>query len=136
MEEARTSRCSASGPQAIDIGKQAVTVTSGTERDQRGGRAQETGSSAQRGGSCPELAEWLRSWGVERDGRKHQPLRKPVFFLLEPEGVDCGAVPGVQGQGTARRPKTDKLAGPAGEGAARRRYSDSKRMIHLLPRVR
>jgi hypothetical protein len=60
----------------IDIGKQSVMVTvrvpSGTRR---GGRAQETREFGTTRRQLLELADWLRSHGVERAGNgKHQRL--------------------------------------------------------------
>jgi hypothetical protein len=53
----------------IDIGKQAVMVTVRVpSATRRGGRAQETREFGTTRRQLLELADWLRSWGVERAG--------------------------------------------------------------------
>jgi transposase len=69
----------------IDIGKQAVMVTVRVPSEvRRGGRAQETREFGTTRRQLLELADWLRSWGVERAGMEAaSDYWKPVFFLLE-----------------------------------------------------
>src|SRR3974377_408514 len=80
----------------IDIGKRTVMATVGVP------------SEARRGGLG--LAGWLRSWQVERAGMEStSDYWKPVFFLLEREGLDCLLYQASQVKALPGRPKTDKL---------------------------
>ena len=56
------------------------------------------------------LADWLRCWGVSRAGLEStSDYWKPVFFLLEREGLDCVLYQASQVRALPGRPKTDKL---------------------------
>ena len=56
------------------------------------------------------LAGWLRCWGVSRAGLEStSDYWKPVFFLLEREGLDCVLYQASQVRALPGRPKTDKL---------------------------
>jgi transposase len=35
------------------------------------------------------LADWLRCWGMTKVGMEATGYWKPVFFLLESQGLDC-----------------------------------------------
>jgi transposase len=95
----------------IDIGKQLVSVTvrvpSGTRR---GGRAQETREFGTTRRQLLALADWLRCWGVTKAGMEStSDYWKPVYFLLEREGLDCLLYQSSQVKALPGRPKTDKL---------------------------
>jgi hypothetical protein len=111
MEEAEDEPLFCERAAGIDIGKQAVMVTvrvpSGTRR---GGRAQETREFGTTRRQLLELADWLRSWGVERAGMEStSDYWKPVFFLLEQQGFDCVLYPASKVKAQPGRPKTDLL---------------------------
>ena len=111
MEEADDEPLFRERAAGIDIGKQTVMVTvrvpSGTRR---GGRAQETREFGTTRRQLLELADWLRSWGVERAGMEStSDYWKPVFFLLEQQGFDCVLYPASKVKALPGRPKTDKL---------------------------
>src|SRR5580704_13938124 len=56
------------------------------------------------------LADWLRTWQVERIGMESTSgYCKPVFFLLEREGFDCLLYQASQVKALPGRPKTGKL---------------------------
>jgi transposase len=56
------------------------------------------------------LADWLRTWQVERIGMEStSDYWKPVFFLLEREGFDCLLYQASQVKALPGRPKTGKL---------------------------
>jgi transposase len=56
------------------------------------------------------LADWLRTWQVERVGMEATgDYWKPVYFLLEQQGLDCDLYPAAQVKALPGRPKTDKL---------------------------
>ena len=111
MEEAEDEPLFCERAAGIDIGKQVVMVTvrvpSGTRR---GGRAQETREFGTTRRQLLELADWLRSWGVERAGMEStSDYWKPVFFLLEQQGFDCVLYPASKVKALPGRPKSDKL---------------------------
>ena len=119
MEEAEDEPLFCERAAGIDIGKQAVMVTVRVPSEtRRGGRAQETREFGTTRRQLLELADWLRSWGVERAGMEStSDYWKPVFFLLEQQGFDCVLYQASQGQGAARAAE-DRQAGLglAGEG--------------------
>ena len=95
----------------IDIGKGMISVTvrvpGGTRR---GGRMQETREYGTTRRQLLALADWLRSWSVEKTGMEStSDYWKPVFFLLEREGFDCDLYPASRVKALPGRPKTDKL---------------------------
>jgi transposase len=95
----------------IDIGKQMVAVTIRVPSEaRRGGRAQETREFGTTRRELLALADWLRCWGVERAGMEAtSDYWKPVFFLLEREGLECLLYQASQVKALPGRPKTDKL---------------------------
>jgi transposase len=95
----------------IDIGKQAVMVTIRVPSETRkGGRAQETREFGTTRRQLLELADWLRCHGVTRAGMEAtSDYWKPVFFLLEQQGLDCVLYQASQVKALPGRPKTDKL---------------------------
>lgn len=69
MEEAEDEPLFCERAAGIDIGKQSVMVTVRVPGEtRRGGRAQETREFGTTRRQLPELADWLRSWDVERAG--------------------------------------------------------------------
>jgi hypothetical protein len=63
------------------------------------------------------LADWLRCWGVSRAGMEStSDYWKPVFFLLEREGLDCVLYQASQVRALPGWPKTQAGLGLAGEG--------------------
>jgi len=76
----------------------------------RGGRAQETREFGTTRRQLLELADWLRSWGVERAGMEStSDYWKPVYFLLEQQGFGCVLYQASKVKAQPGRPKTDKL---------------------------
>ena len=58
-----------------------------------GGRQQETREFGTTRRELLALADWLRSWGVERAGMEStSDYWKPVFFLLEQQVFDCRSI--------------------------------------------
>ncbi|HEY2308560.1 MAG TPA: IS110 family transposase [Streptosporangiaceae bacterium] len=111
MEEADDEPLFRERAAGIDIGKQAVMVTVRVPSEtRRGGRAQETREFGTTRRQLLELADWLRSWGVERAGMEStSDYWKPVFFLLEQQGFDCVLYQASKVKALPGRPKTDKL---------------------------
>src|ERR1700689_32006 len=111
MEEAEDEPLFCERAAGIDIGKQTVMVTVRVPSEtRRGGRAQETREFGTTRRQLLELADWLRSWGVERAGMEStSDYWKPVFFLLEQQGFDCVLYPASKVKALPGRPKTDKL---------------------------
>src|SRR5690348_12888728 len=57
-----------------------------------------------------EMADWLRSWQVERAGMEAtSDYWKPVYFVLEREGLGCLLYQVSQVKALPGRPKTDRL---------------------------
>ena len=111
MEEAEDEPLFRERAAGIDIGKRAVMVTVRVPSEtRRGGRAQETREFGTTRRQLLELADWLRSWGVERAGMEStSDYWKPVFFLLEQQGFDCVLYPAAKVKALPGRPKSDKL---------------------------
>jgi transposase len=95
----------------IDIGKATVMVTVRVPSDTRKGRRQqETREFGTTRRELLALADWLRCWQVERAGMEAtSDYWKPVYFLLEREGLNCVLYHASQVKGLPGRPKTDKL---------------------------
>jgi transposase len=95
----------------IDIGKLLVSVTIRVASDtRRGGRQQETREFGTTRRQLLEMADWLRCWGVTRAGMEATgDYWKPVYFLLEREGLDLLLYQASQVKALPGRPKTDKL---------------------------
>jgi transposase len=111
MEEAEDEPLFCERAAGVDIGKQAVMVTVRVPSEtRRGGRQQETREFGTTRRQLLELADWLRSWGVERAGMEStSDYWKPVFFLLEQQGFDCVLYQASKVKAQPGRPKTDKL---------------------------
>jgi transposase len=95
----------------IDIGKKMIMVTIRVPSESRkGGRQQETREFGTTRRELLALADWLRTWQVERTGMEStSDYWKPVLFLLEREGLDCLLYHASQVKALPGRPKTDKL---------------------------
>ena len=111
MEEAADEPLFCERAAGIDIGKQMVMVTIRIPSEKRrGGRQQETREFGTTRRQLLELADWLRCWGVERAGMEStSDYWKPVFFLLEQQGLDCVLYHASQVKALPGRAKTDKL---------------------------
>jgi transposase len=92
----------------IDIGKAAVMVTVRVPSDgRRGRRQQETREFRAVRKDLLALADWLRCWGVTKVGMEATgDYWKPVYFLLEREGLDCVLHHASQVKALPGRPKT------------------------------
>jgi len=95
----------------IDIAKKTVMVTVRVPSEtRRGGRQQETREYGTTRRQLLDMADWLRSWGVERAGMEAtSDYWKPVYFLLEQQGLDCVLYPAAKVKAQPGRPKTDRL---------------------------
>jgi transposase len=111
MEESEDEPLFCERAAGIDIGKQMIMVTVRIPSDRRrGGRQQETRQFGTTRRQLLELADWLRVWGVERAGMEAtSDYWKPVYFLLEREGLDCVLYQASRVKVLPGRPKTDKL---------------------------
>ena len=111
MEEAEDEPLSCERAAGIDIGKQVVSVTIRVPSDtRRGGRQQETREFGTTRRQLLEMADWLRCWGVERAGMEAtSDYWKPVYFLLEQQGLDLLLYQASQVKALPGRPETDKL---------------------------
>ena len=111
MEEAGDEPLFCERAAGIDIGKQVVSVTIRVPSEtRRGGRQQETREFGTTRRQLLELADWLRCWQVERAGMEAtSDYWKPVYFLLEREGLDCLLYQASQVKALPGRPKTDRL---------------------------
>jgi transposase len=94
----------------IDIGKAAVMVTIRVPGDAGGRRQQETREFRAVRKDLLALADWLRCWQVAKVGMEATgDYWKPVYFLLEQQGLDCVLYHASQVKALPGRPKTDKL---------------------------
>jgi transposase len=111
MEEAGDEPLFCERAAGIDIGKQLVSVTIRVPSDtRRGGRQQETREFGTTRRQLLEMADWLRGHGVERAGMEAtSDYWKPVYFLLEREGLDLLLYQASRVKALPGRPKTDKL---------------------------
>ena len=94
----------------IDIAKAGIEVTIRVPSDTRaGGRQQETRSFGTTRRELLALADWLRSWGVTKAGMEATgDYWKPVYFVLESQGLDCELYHAAQVKALPGRPKTDR----------------------------
>jgi transposase len=111
LEEAEDEPLFCERAAGIDIGKQSVMVTVRVPSETRkGGRSQETREFGTARRQLLELADWLRSHGAERAGMEStSDYWKPVFFLLEQQGLECVLYQASKVKAQPGRPKTDKL---------------------------
>ena len=91
----------------IDIAKAGVEVTIRVPSDTRaGGRQQETRSFGTTRRQLLALADWLRSWGVTKAGMEATgDYWKPVYFVLESQGLDCELYHAAQVRALPGRPR-------------------------------
>lgn len=94
----------------IDIAKAGIEVTVRVPSDARAGRRQqETRSFATTRRDLMALADWLRSWEVTKTGMEATgDYWKPVYFVLESQGLDCRLYHAAQVKALPGRPKTDR----------------------------
>jgi transposase len=94
----------------IDIAKAGVEVTIRVPSDTTAGRRQqETRSFATTRRDLLTLADWLRGWGVTKAGMEATgDYWKPVYFVLESQGLDCQLYHAGQVKALPGRPKTDR----------------------------
>jgi transposase len=111
MQEAEDEPLFADRAAGIDIAKAGIEVTIRVPSDtRRGGRQQETRAFRTTRKDLLALAGWLRCWGVTKIGMESTgDYWKPVYFLLEAEGLDCVLYHAAQVKALPGRPKTDKL---------------------------
>jgi transposase len=110
MQEAEDGPLFAERAAGIDIAKTGIEVTIRVPSDtRRGGRQQETRSFRTVRKDLLALADWLRCWQVAKVGMESTgDYWKPVYFLLEREGLDCVLYHAAQVKALPGRPKTDK----------------------------
>src|SRR6266702_3125358 len=94
----------------IDIAKAGIEVTIRVPSDTTPGRRQqETRSFGTTRRELLALADWLRSWGVTKAGMEATgDYWKPVYFVLESQGLDCALYHAAQVKALPGRPKTDR----------------------------
>src|SRR6266581_5075895 len=94
----------------IDIAKAGIEVTIRVPSDTRPGRRQqETRSFGTTRRELLALADWLRAWGVTKAGMEATgDYWKPVYFVLESQGLDCELYHAAQVKALPGRPKTDR----------------------------
>jgi transposase len=111
MEEVQDEPLFCERAAGIDVGKKMVVVTVRVPGSGPGGRRrQETREFGTTRRQLLALAAWLRSWGVERAGMEAtSDYWKPLYFLLEREGLDCELYHAAQVKALPGRPKTDRL---------------------------
>ena len=107
MHEAEDEPLFAGRAAGIDIAKAGIEVTIRVPSDtRRGGRQQETRSFRTVRKDLLALADWLRCWQVTKVGMESTDYWKPVYFLLEREGLDCVLYHAAQVKALPGRPKT------------------------------
>ena len=111
MQEAEDEPLFADRAAGIDIAKAGIEVTIRVPSDtRRGGRQQETRSFRTTRKDLLALADWLRCWGVTKIGMESTgDYWKPVYFLLEREGLDCVLYHAAQVKALPGRPKADPV---------------------------
>src|SRR6266568_227226 len=94
----------------IDIAKAGIEVTIRVPSDTTPGRRQqETRPFGTTRRELLALADWLRAWGVTKAGMEATgDYWKPVYFVLESQGLDCALYHAAQVKALPGRPKTDR----------------------------
>ena len=117
MHEAEDEPLFAERAAGIDIAKAGIEVTIRVPSDtRRGGRQQEIRSFRTVRKDLLALADWLRCWQATKVGMESTgDYWKPVYFLLEREGLDCVLYHAAQVKALPGRPKTDPLTELPGE---------------------
>src|SRR5215471_5517042 len=110
MEEVEDEPLFADRVAGLDIGKAAVEVTVRVPSESAGGRRrQETRTFGTTRRELLDLAAWLACWEVTKAGMEATgDYWKPVFFLLESQGLDCELYNAGQVKALPGRPKTDR----------------------------
>jgi transposase len=113
----------------LDIAKAAVEVTIRVPSDTaRGRRRQETRTFGTTRRELLDLAAWLARWEVAKAGMEATgDYWKPVFFLLESQGLDCELYNAGQVKALPGRPKT----GRAEPGLARQDHRAGDDLFQL-----
>jgi transposase len=95
----------------IDTGKKMIMVTIRVPAGSGSGRRQmETREPGTARRALAGMADWLGSWQVVKVGMEAaSDYWKPVYFLLERAGFDCGLYPAAQVKALPGRPRTDRL---------------------------
>jgi transposase len=94
----------------LDIAKAGVDVAIRVPSETTPGRRQqETRALGTTRRELLALADWLRCWGVTKAGMEATgDYWKPVFFLLESQGLDCDLSNAAQVKALPGRPRTDR----------------------------
>src|SRR5882724_9023504 len=110
MEEIEDEPLFADRVAGLDIAKAAVEVTIRVPSDTAAGRRrQETRTFGATRRELLDLAAWLQRWEVTKAGMEATgDYWKPVFFLLESQGLDCELYNAGQVKALPGRPKTDR----------------------------
>src|SRR5215471_18199778 len=110
MEEVEDEPLFADRVAGLDIAKAAVEVTIRVPSDTASGRRrQETRTFGTTRRELLDLAAWLACWEVTKAGMEATgDYWKPVFFLLESQGLDCELYNAGQVKALPGRPKTDR----------------------------
>ena len=110
MEEVEDEPLFADRVAGLDIGKAEVEVTVRVPgHTAPGRRRQETRTFGTTRRELLDLAAWLRRWEVAKAGMEATgDYWKPVFFLLESQGLDCELYNAGQVKALPGRPKTDR----------------------------
>ena len=110
MEEVEDEPLFADRVAGLDIAKAAVEVTIRVPgRTASGRRRQKTRTFGTTRRELLELAAWLGGWEVAKAGMEATgDYWKPVFFLLESQGLDCELYNAGQVKALPGRPKTDR----------------------------
>src|SRR6266516_3004564 len=110
MEEVEDEPLFAERVAGLDIGKAGAEVTIRVPGNTAPGRRrQETRTFGTTRRELLDLAAWLHRWEVTRAGMEATgDYWKPVFFLLESQGLDCQLYNAAQVKALPGRPKTDR----------------------------
>jgi transposase len=110
MQDAEDEPLFAERVAGLDIAKAGVDVAIRVPGDSNPGRRQqETRAFGTTRRELLALADWLRCWGVTKVGMEATgDYWKPVFFLLESQGLSCDLYNAAQVKALPGRPKTDR----------------------------
>jgi len=110
MQDAEDEPLFAERVAGLDIAKAGVDVAIRVPGDSNPGRRQqETRAFGTTRRELLALADWLRCWGVTKVGMEATgDYWKPVFFLLESQGLGCDLYNAAQVKALPDRPKTDR----------------------------
>src|SRR6266567_6742336 len=110
MQDAQDEPLFAERVAGLDIAKAGVDAAIRVPSDSSPGRRQqETRAFGTTRKELLALADWLACWGVTKVGMEATgDYWKPVFFLLESQGLDCDLYNAAQVKALPGRPKTDR----------------------------